>query len=323
MVEQNSKFDVLVSAPYFQPVVRQFADVFSAHRIEVVLPKVRERLSEQELLELVAEIDGVICGDDQFTDSVLRKASRLKVISKWGTGTDSIDKQAAARLGIKVFNTPDAFSGPVADSVLGYVLCFARKLVSLDKQMRNGIWKKTPASSLGECTLGVIGVGNVGKQVVRRALAFGMKVLGNDIVEIPQRFLDETGMETVPKEKIYCESDYVSLNCDLNPTSFHLIGEKELNQMKRTAYLINTARGAIVDERALVRALQAESIAGAALDVFDVEPLPHDSPLLDLKNVMLAPHNSNASPRAWEYVHRNTVRNLLIGLGIESQVELS
>jgi D-3-phosphoglycerate dehydrogenase len=164
--------------------------------------------------------------------------------------------------------------------------------------------------------LGVVGVGNIGKAVIRRARAFGMHVLGNDIVEIAPDFIAEYQVEMTSLEDLLQRADFVSLNCDLNPTSYHLINQHTLSLMKPNAVLINAARGPIVDEAALIHALQSRQIGGAALDVFEVEPLPPDSPLLKMDNVMLAPHNANSSPSAWERVHRNTIRNLLMGLDI-------
>jgi len=305
---------VLVSAPYMQPVLDDYQHVFSDNEIEIVIPPVQERLREGELMQWIEDVDGVICGDDQFTERVLRAAPRLKVISKWGTGIDSINQEACERLGIRIGNTPNAFSEPVADSVMGYILNFARKLPWMDKAMRKGVWKKIPGVSLSECALGVIGVGNVGKAVVRRAVSFGMGILGNDIVEMPAGFLEETGIEMVSKNELLKQSDFVSINCDLNPTSFHLMGYKEFELMKSGAYLINTARGPLVDEGALIDALRRQRIAGAALDVFEAEPLPEDSPLRGMDNVLMAPHNANSSPRSWKRVHENTIRNLIKGL---------
>jgi D-3-phosphoglycerate dehydrogenase len=210
-----------------------------------------------------------------------------------------------------VCNTPNAFSKPVADTVLGYILNFARQLPWVDRTMRQGTWSKVHSVALHECTLGVIGVGNVGKEVVRRATAFGMRVVGNDIVEMPVEFLTETGIEMVWREELLHEADYVSLNCTLNPTSFHLMSDAEFALMKPTAVVINTSRGPVIDEPALVRALQDKQIAGAALDVFEIEPVPAESPLLTMDNVMLAPHNANSGAEAWERVHQNTIRNLL------------
>jgi len=302
---------VLVTAPYMQMVIDRFRYIFEEKDIELIVPIVKERFNEQELLQWVTDVDGVICGDDQFTERVLKAAPKLKVISKWGTGIDSIDQAACKHLGIAVCNSPNAFSEPVADSVLGYILNFARRLPWMDRIMRQGHWTKLPSIALRECTLGVIGVGNVGKAVVRRATAFGMRVLGNDLVEMPFDFLAENQIDMVSKEELLQQADFVSLNCTLNPTSFHLIGDTEFALMKSTAVIINTARGPIIDEPALIRALQSEQIAGAAMDVFETEPLPANSPLLEMDNVMLAAHNANSSPEAWQRVHQNTVQNLL------------
>jgi D-3-phosphoglycerate dehydrogenase len=182
--------------------------------------------------------------------------------------------------------------------------------------MKAGRWQKINGKTLSECTLGVVGVGNVGKAVLRRARAFGMTLLGNDIVEMPPDFLLENGVEMTSLEDLVSRSDYVSINCSLNPTSYHLVNAETLGFCKPSAVLINTARGPIVDQNALIDALKENRIRGAALDVFEEEPLPDDSPLLSMSQVLLSPHNTNSSPRFWERVHWNTIRNLMIGLDI-------
>lgn len=302
---------VLVSAPYMQPVLHRFLPWFDEHNMEVVVPSVDERMEEDQLLEWIGDVDGVVCGDDRFTERVLDAAPRLRVISKWGTGVDSIDREAARARGIRVCNTPGAFTEPVADSVMGYILSFARRIPWSTEEMRGGRWAKIPGVALNECTLGVIGVGDVGKGVVRRARAFGMRVLGNDIREIDPGFVEVTGLEMMDRDRLLGEADFVSLNCDLNPTSHHMMDDDGFRRMKTGSVLINTARGPIVHEEALVRALRASRIAGAALDVFEEEPLPASSPLRSMSSVLLAPHNANSSPRAWERVHQNTLQNLL------------
>ena len=310
---------VLLSAPYMISFLDRFKPTFEKYHIDLIVPEVRERMEESDLLKYASQFDGAICGDDRYTERVLKAcAPRLKIISKWGTGIDLIDSEAASRLGIKVARTLNAFTTPVADTVLGYILAFARHQPWMDREMKRGEWQKIPGKALSEYTLGVIGLGNIGKAVTRRARAFGMKVFGNDIVDIDHVFITETGIEMTSLEHLLSNSDFVSVNCDLNPTSHHLISAKTLAMMKPGAILINTARGPLVDEKALIEALQAKRLAGAALDVFEVEPLPLDSPLLKMDNVMLAPHNSNSSPAAWERVHWNTIRNLLDGLGIPS-----
>jgi D-3-phosphoglycerate dehydrogenase len=305
---------VLVSAPYMLPALGELRPRLEREGVEVFAADVRERLTEEELLPLVAEIDGAICGDDQFTERVLRSAPRLKVISKWGTGIDSIDSRAAAGLGIRVCNTPDAFTDPVADTALGYVLCFARRLPWMDGDVRRGLWEKPDALSLRECTLGVVGVGHIGRAVVRRARAFGMSVFGTDPAPVPAAFVEETGLRLVTLDALLAASDFVSLHCDLNPTSFHLIGDAALSLMRPTSYLVNTARGPLVDEAALARALGERRIAGAALDVFEVEPLPEESPLRAFDNCLLAPHNANSGRAARARVHESTIANLLAAL---------
>ncbi len=309
MADMHAK--VLVTAPYLQLDIDRFRPTFAENGIELLVPPVRERLGEADLLRWVGDVDGVICGDDRFTERVLRAAPRLKVISKWGTGIDSIDQGACRRLGIMVRNTANAFTDPVADTVMGYVLCFARNVVSLDRSVKAGVWRKTTSRALRECTLGVIGVGNVGRAVIRRAAAFGMRLLGNDPVTVPADFVAATGVHMVDRQALLHEADFVSLNCDLNPTSYHLMGDAEFAMMRPTAVLINTARGSVIDEPALIRALRGKRIAAAALDVFEDEPLAPDSPLCQMDNVLLSPHNANSSPEAWERVHWSTINNLL------------
>ena len=311
-----SQHTILFTAPYMIPFLGRFRPILESHGLKLIIPEVHERLEEAQLLQYAGEFDGTICGDDRYTELVLQAcAPRLKVISKWGTGVDSINLEVAARLGIRICRTPNAFTLPVSDTTFGYMLAYVRCQPWMDRAMKAGQWEKIPGKTLSECTLGIVGVGTIGKTVARRARAFGMKILGNDIVEIDHVFLAETGVEMTNLDDLLTRSDFVTLHCDLNPTSCHLINARTLRLMKPTAVLINTARGPVLDEPALVDALQKGQIAGAALDVFEVEPLPADSPLLKMDNVMLAPHNANSSPAAWERVHTNTIKNLLEGLG--------
>jgi len=311
-------YRILLSAPYMIPFVERFKPVFAHYGLEVVVPEVHERMEEEQILEYAGEFDGTICGDDRYTRRVIEAClPRLKVIAKWGTGIDSLDQTAAAEHGVMIGNTTNAFTLPVADTVMGYMLAFARKQPWMDRQIRSGEWVKIPGRSLSECTLGVIGIGNIGSAVVRRARAFGMRMLCNDIIPLRPDFVQEMGVEEVSLDELLAQADFVSVNCDLNPTSRHLITTETLAKMKPEAVLINTARGPIVDEPALITALQEGQIAGAALDVFELEPLPADSPLREMDQVMMGPHNSNSSPAAWERVHWNTIRNLLIGLKID------
>jgi len=305
---------VLVTAPYILPVLDDFADFFTDNGIEVIAADVNERMEEEDLLPLIGDIDGVICGDDRFTDKVMDAAPKLKVLAKWGTGIDSLNKEGADIRGITICRTLDAFSEPVADSAMGYILSFARRLPWMDAQMKQGVWGKIPCRALNETTIGVVGVGNCGSAVLHRAGSFGSELLGTDIRDIGPDRVEALAVDMVSLDELLKRSDYVSLHCDLNPTSRHLIGRDALKAMKKNAVLLNLARGPVIDEKALIKGLRAGEIAGAALDVFELEPLHASSPLRDMDNVMLAPHNCNSSPRAWEAVHWSTVNQLLAAL---------
>ncbi len=257
---------ILFSAPYMIPSLERFKSVFEKHRIELIVPEVRERLEEADLLKYAGQFDGTICGDDCYTERVLEAcAPRLKIISKWGTGIDSIDSEAASRLGIKVARTLNAFTTPVADTVLGYLLAFVRRELWMDQAMKGGEWKKIPGKTLSECTLGVIGIGNIGKAVTRRARAFGMKVLGNDIIEVDHVFITETGIEMTNLERLLSNSDFVSVNCDLNPSSRHLINAKTLALMKPEAVLINAARGTHRRRKSFDRSVASQTSRGSRI----------------------------------------------------------
>src|SRR5215204_6656487 len=206
------KYQILFTAPYMIPFVERFKPVFGKYDIELIIPDVQERMEETDLLKYAGQFDGTICGDDRYTAHVLEACSpRLKIISKWGTGIDSIDAEACSQHSIKIGRTLNAFTTPVADSVLAYMLAFARCQPWMDREMKSGKWEKIPGKSLSECTLGVIGIGNIGKAVTRRARAFGMKVYGNDIVDADHVFISETSIEMTSLENLLKNSDYVSI----------------------------------------------------------------------------------------------------------------
>ncbi|MEO0482173.1 MAG: phosphoglycerate dehydrogenase [Planctomycetota bacterium] len=314
------RYQILVSGP------RMLRDWDRVHPTIAHLPfdyhkaEVRQHLEEDELIPLLTgatPIDGAMCGGDRWTARVFDAAPTLKAVCKWGTGIDAIDQDAARARGIPVRNVPDAFSVPVADTALCHMLCFARKQPWLTQALRAGEWSPIEGVALGEQTLGIVGLGAIGQTVARRAAAFGMTLLGTDPKRPPQQFLDDTRLEMTTLDDLLERADVVSINCDLNPTSRHLISEAQLAKMKPSAVLINTARGPIVDQAALEHALLSKQIAGAGLDVFETEPLDQDSPLRKLDNVLLSPHLSQSSPRACWAVHERVARNLCDCLGID------
>ena len=308
------KYRVLITCPQMQQSIDEYRPIFAEREIEIEVPPVVQQLTEDELLQIIDRFDGVIAGDDPFTSRVLESGKRLKVVARWGVGVDAVDMEAARRLGISVTNTPDVFSDEVADVVMGYIVLLARQLHTLDRSVRSGGWRKFRGVSLSGKSLGVIGVGGVGRAVVRRAIAAGMVPLGYDIVPVSTSFAADTGLRAVDLEELLGASDFISLNCNLTPANRHMLGRRQFSRMKHGAYIINAARGALIDEGALVQALGEGRVAGAALDVFEEEPLPPHSPLRSFDDCIFGTHNASNTQEAVQRVNELAVQNLLEGL---------
>ncbi|WP_297498971.1 hydroxyacid dehydrogenase [Thermococcus sp.] len=276
---------VLVAAPVHEKAV----EVLKNAGFEVVY---REYPDEDRLVELVRDVDAIIVrSKPKVTRRVIKSAPRLKVIARAGVGLDNIDLDAAKERGIKVVNSPGASSRSVAELAFGLLFAVARKIAFADRKMREGIWAKKQAMGveLEGKTIGVVGFGRIGYQVAKIANAFGMKVLLYDPYPKEER-AKEVGGSFASLEDLLRESDVVTLHVPLVEATYHMINEERLKLMKPTAILINAARGAVVDTKALVKALQEGWIAGAGLDVYEEEPLPKDHPLTKLDNVVLTPH---------------------------------
>lgn len=307
---------VLVSCPHLQRTIDSYRDLFSQNGVEIDLPDVDQNLSEADLIKIIDRYDGVIAGDDVFSEKVLLHASKLKVISKWGVGVDSIDLEAAKRLGITVSNTPNVFGDEVADLVIGYIILLSRKMHLIDRSVRDGLWKDAQIRgiSLKGKTLGVIGVGSIGKAVVERAQALGMVTLGYDVYPVSESFILKTGLKQVSLDTLLQSADFISLNCNLTSENRHMLGENEFGMMRAPVYIINTARGPLVDENSLIQALTEGKVAGAALDVFEYEPLPDNSPLRQFENCIFGAHNSSNTYEAVLRTNELAIQNLFAGL---------
>jgi D-3-phosphoglycerate dehydrogenase len=287
--------------------------------IELVVPEItHQQLNEDELLEIMPSIDGVIAGDDHFTAAVLEASRRLRILSKWGVGTDAIDKDAAARLGIPVTNTPGMFGADVAEVALSYMLMLARGMHIVDRAVHAGTWLKLEGETLAGKTVGVVGLGSLGLGVCQRVKAFDMVVIGSDPWPPSQDNARALGVEVVDLDELFRRCDYLSLNAPLTPESRHLVNAKTLALMKPGAKVVNTGRGPLVDEAALIDALRSGHIAAAALDVFEVEPLPADSPLRTMDNVILGAHNGSNTREAVQRTSAKAVDNLLAHLFTDS-----
>lgn len=231
--------------------------------------------------------DGIIIGTAKVNRDLFQKAKRLKAIIKYGAGTDNIDKTAAQEYSIQVLNLPSINCETVAEMALGLMFSVARRIVEGDRCIRNGTWKRLLGFPVRGKTLGVIGTGAIGRALIQMISGLYMRILAYDIIH--NKDIPKYGVTYVELDDLLKQSDFVSLHVPLNETTFHLIGSKELNVMKKEAFLINTSRGPVIDEKALYEALKNKKIAGAALDVFEVQP-PFENPLLDLDNVVCTPH---------------------------------
>ncbi|NOZ03778.1 MAG: phosphoglycerate dehydrogenase [FCB group bacterium] len=250
-------------------------------------------LPEEKIITLVPDVDAIIAGEDYITEKVINSAGQLKIISKVGIGLDRIDIPAATKRGIPVTNTPDANCQSVADLTFALLLSLARRVLEANGYLRAGEWKPLIGTELWKKTIGIIGLGRIGRAVARRAKGFDMEILAYDVVQ-DEVFSAANNIRYVSLDELFKESDFISIHVPGSASTKYLIGADELEKMKSCALLINTSRGGVVDEKALIQALKNGTIAGAALDVFEKEPAM-GNPLLDLPNVVATPHMSSYS----------------------------
>jgi D-3-phosphoglycerate dehydrogenase len=253
----------------------------------------RRVYTEEELMAAIKGFDGIICSSDPLSARVIESADKLKVISRTGVGYNTIDVVAATARGIPVCLTPGANRHAVAEWAFTLMLACSRKLLENLAEVQKGGWSPHDGVELAGKTLGIVGLGVIGKEVAQRAKAFEMRILANDLV-LDQQFAEAYGVTYVPLEQLLRESDFVTLHTFLDARSHHIINAERLALMKPSAFLINTSRGGAVDAEALYRALKEKRIAGAALDVQEREPLG-ESPLRELPNVLLTPHAGAAT----------------------------
>ncbi len=252
--------------------------------------------TEDDIIEAAKEADALLVVFARITRRVLSSLPKLKVAVRYGVGYDTIDVDAATDNKVIVVNIPDFCLEEVSDHAVALLLACARLLVWSTEGVKQGRWGEaqtatTREPALFQQTLGVVGCGNIGSRTARKAQAFGLKTIGYDPY-LDKAVAEKHGIELVGLPELLKEADYVSLHTPLNKETRKLMGEKELKQMKPTAYLINTSRGGVVDEAALIRALRKKWIAGAGLDVFEIEPIEPDNPLLKMDNVVLTPHSA-------------------------------
>ncbi|MGQ4834246.1 MAG: glyoxylate reductase [Candidatus Asgardarchaeia archaeon] len=310
-----SKPKVFISREIPKKAINMIANVY-----DVVIWKKMQPPSPDEYKERVKDADALVSLlSDKIDSSFLDVAKNLRIIAQYAVGYDNIDIAECTKRGIYVTNTPGVLSESVADLTIGLILAITRRIVEGDKFIRSGEWEKLGVAwhpnllvgmDLKGKTLGIIGMGSIGYEVAKRAKAFGMKIIyySRRMKENVEKELDAKFFEL---EDLLRNSDIVSIHTPLTKETYHLLGEKEIKMMKSTAYLINTARGAIVDEEILYKALKERWIAGAALDVFSKEPYPKNSKLLELENLVVTPHIGSAGKETRENMGLLVAKNLI------------
>ena len=302
-------------------LIRDLEDVrnaIEAAGFEIRVPEIKgQYLEGDELAAALVGCVGVVAGDDRFTDSVLARLPELRVISKWGIGVDGIDREAAAARGIAVTNTPGAFDDEVADVAMAYTVMLLRGLHVIHDGVKRREWPKPAGHSAKGLRMGVVGLGGIGRALVRRAVVAGVDVVGSDPAPESRAAAEETGAMIVSIDELLSTSDVVSLHCPLTPETRHLLNADSLATMKMGSYVVNTGRGDLIDTAALAAELRSGRLAGAALDVLEEEPPSSSNPILAVNNVILGSHNASNTWEASARVHRRAIINLARVLGRE------
>ena len=302
---------ILITSTSFQDTPGKHKEL--SENTGVAIDTVRGPLTKDVLLPIIHEYDGVICGDDEYNSEVLDqgKKGRLKVLSKYGIGLDKVDLGRAKKIGISVFNTPGVNSEAVSEHVFALLLSFEKNIIKEDKIVQKNEWKRLIGHELFKKNILVMGLGAVGKEVCKRANAFGMKVFGFDIVENEKFNLENNIHYTDNFKSIMNDMDYISLNIPLNDHTKHIINHETLKLCKKDAIIINTARGELIEIKALVQCLKDKKIRGYLTDVLEKEPMVLNHPLLNFENVIITPHIGSRNYETVERQGLKAVNNLL------------
>lgn len=300
---------ILITPRSFASISKKPMEMLKGKGYEIVKNETGKPLNNKEMSELIEDVDGIIIGIDDLNAGIIKQAHNLNVISKYGVGVDNIDITAATTQGIVVTNTPKANIDAVADLTFALMLALARRIPEADRETKAGNWKKFIGTSVWRKKLGVIGLGKIGRQVVKRARGFEMEILCYDIIQ-DEEFARQFGVRYVDLETLLKESDYITIHTPLNNATKGIIGYKELEMINENAFLINTSRGGIIDEKALYDALKNNKIKGAALDSYKDEPLKN-SPLVELKNIIMTSHNGAYTKEAINNMGIQAAQNLI------------
>jgi len=300
---------ILITPRSFASISKKPMEMLKGKGYEIVKNETGKPLNNKEMSVLIEDVDGIIIGIDDLNAGIIKQAHNLNVISKYGVGVDNIDIEAATTQGIVVTNTPKANIDAVADLTFALMLALARRIPEADRETKAGNWKKFIGTSVWRKKLGVIGLGKIGRQVVKRTRGFEMDILCYDIIK-DEEFSRQFGVRYVDLKTLLKESDYITIHTPLNNATKGIIGYKELEMINENAFLINTSRGGIIDEKALYDALKNNKIKGAALDSYKDEPLKN-SPLVELKNIIMTSHNGAYTKEAINNMGIQAAQNLI------------
>ena len=282
---------ILVSASHFDTLCQEAWKLLEENGHEVVFDKTRAfpSYSFEELRDIIGNIDGAIIGMDEYTDEVFQMAHKLKAVAKFGVGVDNIDLEAAKRRGVKVLNAPGQNANAVAELTVSCILNLLRRIIPTHQALERGEWPRWLGSELKGKTVGLVGFGATAKLVAKKLSGFDVKVLAFDLY-MNKEAADALGVQACALSELIAASDIVSLHIPASENTYHMFNAEMFLRMKKGAYLINAARGGLVDIDALCAALQKGQLAGTALDAFEVEPLPADSEIFRSGNVICTPH---------------------------------
>lgn len=303
---------VLITCPPMLKAKEEYLDVFTKNNIEVFTPNVVQALSENELISLVPQFDGWIIGDDPATRKVFiaGKKGKLKAAVKWGIGVDNVDLLACSDLHIPFTNTPNMFGPEVADIALCYLIGLARDVFLVDRLVRKGEWPKNRGISLNGKTIGIVGYGDIGKNVLKRILAIG------SIPIIYDPFISENKYDVRKWPNSIENCDFIIFTCALSKDNYHMFDQSIIDQCKLGVRIINVARGSLIDEKALFNGLKSKKIHSVALDVFEEEPLPKNSRLRTFPQCVFGSHNSSNTRDAVKRTNELAIKKLFEYLGV-------
>ena len=307
---------VLVTCPPMLGKMDDLREEFSSKGVEVYCPNVVQTLTVDELIDLVPRYDGWIIGDDPATREVFEagKKGNLKAAVKWGIGVDNVDFAAAQELDIPIINTPDMFGAEVADVAMCYVIGLARDLFSINDEVKKGKWPKPCGISLKGKTVGLVGYGDIGRNVAKRVIASDMKVIAYDPAFKPVEGLEKAQNAEWPDRIGEC--DFIVFTCSLNEENRHMFNKDILPLLKTDVRIVNVARGPLICEEALLEGIESGVINSAALDVFEVEPLPMDSALRNHDRCIFGSHNGSNTSDAVIATSHKAINKLFDFLGV-------